>query len=31
MLASKENNKSIANLNNKLLEILKDRGIIAPY
>ena len=29
--SSVENNKTIENLNNKLLEILNDRGILASY
>ena len=28
--SSKENNLALENLNNKLLEIMKDRGILAP-
>ena len=31
MLASKENNKALESLNNKLLEIMKERFVIAPY
>ena len=31
VLTTKENNKAIENLNNKLLEIMNDRGIIAFY
>ena len=31
MLTSKENNKALENSNDKLLEILKDRGVIASY
>ena len=31
MLSSKEDNKVIENLNNKILEITKDRGIITSY
>ena len=31
MLTSKENNKVQDNLNNKLLEILNDRGTLASY
>ena len=29
--SSKENNKALTSVNNKLLEILNDRGIIASY
>ena len=29
--SSKENNLALENLNNKLLEIMNDRGILAPY
>ena len=29
--SSKENNLALENLNDKLLEIMKDRGILAPY
>ena len=31
MLTPKENNKALENLNDKLLEILNDGGIIASY
>ena len=31
MLPSKENNKTLSNLNNKLLEIMNDRSILASY
>ena len=31
MLTSKENNKALENLNDKLLDIMIDRGIIAFY
>ena len=31
MVTSKENNQALENLNNKLLEIMKDRGILASY
>ena len=31
MITSKENNQASQNLNNKLLEILNDRGILATY
>ena len=31
MLTSKENNKAIENLNDKLLEIMNDRGIKASH
>ena len=29
--SSKENNLALENLNNKLLEIMNDKGILAPY
>ena len=29
--SSRENNKALTSLNNKLLEIMNDRGIIASY
>ena len=31
MITSKENNQALENLNNKLLEIMNDRGIIGTY
>ena len=31
MLISKKNNKALENLNNKLVEILIDRGVLACY
>ena len=31
MLTSKENNKALENSNEKLLEIMNDRGIVASY
>ena len=31
ILTSKENNKTLENLNHKLLDILNDRGIIASF
>ena len=31
MITSKENNQALENLNNKLLEIMNDRGILATY
>ena len=31
MITAKENNQALENLNNKLLEIMNDRGIIASY
>ena len=31
MITSKENNLAIGNLNNKLLDIMNDRGILASY
>ena len=31
MLTSIENNKQLENLNNKLSEIMNDKGIIAPF
>ena len=31
MLTSKENKKALENVNDKLLEIMNDRGIIASY
>ena len=31
MISSKENNQALENLNNKLLEIMNDRGILATY
>ena len=31
MIPSKENNLALENLNNKLLEIMNDRGILASY
>ena len=31
MITSKENNQTLENLNNNLLEIMNDRGILANY
>ena len=31
MVTSKENNRALVNLNNKFLEIMNDRGILASY
>ena len=31
MLTFEENNKALENLNNKILEIMNDRGILASY
>ena len=31
MLTSNENNKELENLNNKLSEIMSDKGILAPF
>ena len=31
MLSSKENNKTLENLSRKVLELMNDKGMIAPY